>query len=160
MLQNRPKSSETLRIPKGILSILVAPDPCLPRKISASAHIEFSQGNLKGSATFNVSKNRNLGHLFPLEKIVEIEFPGFHIFRTSKISKNIGLDQWFRRPATAERKVRTIGLDRCFSILFYVRKSRHPGKSISTTLLNGKRCSKRRFFETLNAAEPLRFPRK
>ena len=66
-------------------------------------------------------------------------FRGDRFFGRQKDQGSVGVDQWFRRPATAEREVRTIALDRAFSILFYVRKSRHPGKSISTTLLNGKR---------------------
>ena len=67
---------ETLRIPKGILSILVVSNSCECCKISASAHLEYSLGNLKGSAVFNGSKNRRFGYLLPLEKVVEIDFPG------------------------------------------------------------------------------------
>ena len=56
-----------------------------------------------------------------------------------KVSKNIGLDQWFGLFAPPSPAAETIGLDRCFQVLFNVRKTRKPGNPISSIFSNGKR---------------------
>ena len=61
------------------------------------------------------------------------------IFGRKKVSKNIGLDRWFGLFAPPSPAAETIGLDRCFSILFDVRKTREPGNSISSIFSNGKK---------------------